>query len=147
MATSLLLSYPLLQSPQFPEQVSKKRTPCSIKPILLNNPSKTAFLNRHLFSYPLIKPRNRPFMIPLAVGNKTDETEFLVGEDSADFDLAKQKISSWIYFTGILGIVLFVLNVAWIDNSTGFGKDFITAVSSISDSHEVFTLIQIFCKK
>jgi zeta-carotene isomerase len=37
----------------------------------------------------------------------------------------------------ILGVVLFVLDVAWIDNSTGFGKDFISAVSSLSESPEV----------
>lgn len=61
----------------------------------------------------------------------------LVGEDSAVFEFAKQKISSWVYFTGVLGVVLFVLDVVWIDNSTGFGKDFINAVSSISDSPEV----------
>ena len=60
-----------------------------------------------------------------------------MGEDSAAFELEKQKISSWIYFTAILGTVLFVLNVAWIDNSTGFGKAFVEAVSGVSDSHEV----------
>ncbi|KAL6580040.1 hypothetical protein OROMI_008064 [Orobanche minor] len=65
------------------------------------------------------------------------EKELLVGEDSAVFELAKQKISSWVYFTGVLGVVLFILEVAWIDNSTGFGKDFINAVSTISDSLEM----------
>lgn len=70
----------------------------------------------------------------------------LVGEDSAEFDFAKQKISSWISFAAVLGIVLFVLDVAWIDNSTGFGKAFIDSVSTISESHEVvmFTLTLIF---
>lgn len=63
--------------------------------------------------------------------------ETLVGEDSAAFDLGEQRISSWVYFSAILGVVLFVLNVAWIDNSTGFGKAFIEAVSTLSDSHEV----------
>ncbi|KAL3507163.1 hypothetical protein ACH5RR_032545 [Cinchona calisaya] len=153
MATSFLLSNPLLQSPQFPKsnsllpkQFSKNRTPTySIKPVFLNNPSKTAFSNTpstHL----LLSPGNWRPLISLAVGNKSEEAEFLVGEDSAEFDLSKQKISSWIYFTGILGTVLIVLNVAWIDNSTGFGKDFISAVSSISDSHEVvmLTLTLIF---
>lgn len=61
----------------------------------------------------------------------------MVGEDSAEFDLSKQKISSWVYFSAILGVVLFLLNVFWIDNSTGFGKDFINAISSVSESHEV----------
>lgn len=67
------------------------------------------------------------------------EVESLVGEDSAAFDLGKQKLSSWIYFTVILGVVLAVLQVAWIDNSAGFGlgKAYIDAVSGISDSHEV----------
>lgn len=39
-----------------------------------------------------------------------------------------------------------MLDVAWIDNSTGFGKDFISAVSSLSESPEVvmFILILIF---
>jgi len=73
----------------------------------------------------------------------TDKDLGFVGEDSAVFELGKQKISSWIYFTAILGVVLYVLNVAWIDNSTGYGKAFIDAVSSLSDSHEV-TLLHFF---
>lgn len=73
----------------------------------------------------------------------TDKDLGFVGEDSAVFELGKQKISSWIYFTAILGVVLYVLNVAWIDNSTGYGKAFIDAVSSLSDSHEVVLLILI----
>ncbi|KAJ1407334.1 NnrU domain [Sesbania bispinosa] len=76
-----------------------------------------------------------------ADSDTTDST--LVGEDSAAFDLQSQKISSWVYFTAILGVVLFVLNVAWIDNSTGFGKAFVDAVSGISDSHEVVMLVLI----
>ncbi|BAT86641.1 hypothetical protein VIGAN_04431300 [Vigna angularis var. angularis] len=73
-----------------------------------------------------------------------NETELgLVGEDSAVFQLGEQKISSWIYFSAILGVVLYVLNVAWIDNSTGYGKAFIDAVSTLSDSHEVVMLILI----
>ncbi|KAL6191379.1 hypothetical protein ACLB2K_037770 [Fragaria x ananassa] len=65
-----------------------------------------------------------------------EEEQAVVGEDSAEFLLSKQKLSSWLYFTAILGTVLFVLNVAWIDNSTGFGKPFIEAVSELSDSPE-----------
>ncbi|KAF5480533.1 hypothetical protein F2P56_001274 [Juglans regia] len=70
----------------------------------------------------------------------------LMGEDSASFDLAQQKISSWIYFSLILGVVLFVLDFVWIDNSTGFGKAFVDAVSGLSGSHEVvmLTLVLIF---
>jgi zeta-carotene isomerase len=55
--------------------------------------------------------------------------------------LKKQKISSWIYFTAILGVVLFILNVVWINNETGFGKAFVDAVSSLSDSHEVMCML------
>ncbi|CAH1436465.1 unnamed protein product [Lactuca virosa] len=72
--------------------------------------------------------------------------DVLVGEDSANFDLAKQKITSWIYFTVVLGVVLFILDIAWLDNSTGFGKVFIDSVSSVSESPEVvmFLLTLIF---
>ena len=35
-------------------------------------------------------------------------------------------------------MVLFVLNVAGIDNSAGFGKAFVDAVSGVSDTHEFF---------
>lgn len=63
-----------------------------------------------------------------------------VGEDSAAFDLSEQSIYSWIYFGGILGVVLFLLDVLWIDNSTGFGKDFIAAISGASESQEVNNL-------
>ncbi|KAK9003063.1 hypothetical protein V6N11_060634 [Hibiscus sabdariffa] len=60
----------------------------------------------------------------------------LVGEDSAAFDLGTQSIVSWVYFT----VVLFVLDGVWIDNSTGFGKAFIDAVSTLSDSHGIVML-------
>ncbi|PON60175.1 NnrU domain containing protein [Parasponia andersonii] len=76
-------------------------------------------------------------------GDGEDEDSPLVGEDAAAFDLVKQKISSWVYFAGILGTVLFVLDVAWLDNSTGYGKPFIDAVSGLSDSPEVVMLILI----
>ncbi|KAE9604823.1 putative zeta-carotene isomerase [Lupinus albus] len=72
-----------------------------------------------------------------------DSSSNLVGEDSAVFNFQQQKISSWIYFTAILGVVLFILDVAWIDNSTGFGKPFVHAVSGFSQSHEVVMLILI----
>ncbi|KAM3702659.1 hypothetical protein ACJW31_04G041700 [Castanea mollissima] len=80
--------------------------------------------------------------------SKDDEDEALVvGEDSAFFDLARQKISSWLLFSLVLGVVLFVLDFAWIDNSgLGLGNAFIHAVSELSDSPEVvmLTLILIF---
>ncbi|KAJ8539759.1 hypothetical protein K7X08_014011 [Anisodus acutangulus] len=47
-------------------------------------------------------------------------------------------------FWWYLGVVLYVLNVIWIDNSTGFGKSFIDAVSTISDSHEIVMLSLTF---
>lgn len=59
------------------------------------------------------------------------------GEDSAAFDLGEQKLSSWVYFSGILGTVLFALNFVWIDPKTGFGTAFVDAVAGISESHEV----------
>ncbi|XVE60166.1 hypothetical protein DITRI_Ditri05aG0106100 [Diplodiscus trichospermus] len=73
----------------------------------------------------------------------SDDPLPLVGEDSAAFDLGTQNIVSWVYFTVILGVVLFVLDVAWIDNSTGFGKAFIDAVATLSDSHEIVMLVLI----
>lgn len=69
------------------------------------------------------------------------ETAELVGEDSAEFDLAEQKVSSWVYFGGVLGVVLFLLDVLWIDNSTGFGKVFIDSISSVTESPEVVMLL------
>ena len=78
-------------------------------------------------------------MAGTSIGETEEESvePVTVGEDSAAFDLGQQKISSWIYFGGILGVVLFLLDVVWIDNSTGFSKDFIAAVSGVSESHEV----------
>ncbi|CAN0898597.1 15-cis-zeta-carotene isomerase, chloroplastic [Linum grandiflorum] len=66
-----------------------------------------------------------------------------VQEDAALFRLDNQKLSSWLYFSLILGVVLFLLNLLWIDNSTGYGKAFVDAVSSLSDSPEVVMLILI----
>lgn len=61
-----------------------------------------------------------------------------VGEDAAVFNLFDQKLTSWVYFIAILGVVLFVLNVVWIDNTAGgVGKAFVDSVSGLSDSHEV----------
>ncbi|KAF2324142.1 hypothetical protein GH714_008078 [Hevea brasiliensis] len=76
--------------------------------------------------------------------NSSVSEESLVGEDSAAFELGKQKMLSWIYFSVILGVVLYVLDVAWIDNSTGYGKLFIDAVSGLSERHEAVMLILIF---
>lgn len=65
----------------------------------------------------------------------------LVGEDAAVFDLSSQKLSSWVYFSLILGTVLVVLNYIWIDPTTGYGNAFVQAISSVSDNHEVVMLI------
>lgn len=67
-----------------------------------------------------------------------------MGEDSAAFELGEQKIISWVYFSLVLGVVLFLLDLAWIDNSTGLGKAFIDALSELSDSHEVNSLFLFF---
>jgi zeta-carotene isomerase len=53
------------------------------------------------------------------------------------FRLGDQRVLSWAYFSGILAVVLYALNVLWIDPNTGFGTSFLDAVGSISDSHEV----------
>ncbi|XP_042492533.1 15-cis-zeta-carotene isomerase, chloroplastic [Macadamia integrifolia] len=87
------------------------------------------------------------FRLPTKILAGTSENpvsdELLVGEDSAVFDVGRQQISSWLYFAGILGTVLFVLDVVWLDSSTGYGKAFIDAVESLSESHEVLMLILI----
>lgn len=64
----------------------------------------------------------------------------IVGEDSARFELGEQKPSSWIYFTVVLGVVLFVLDVVWIDEGTGVGKGFVEVVERVSGSPEVAML-------
>ncbi|KAG7645867.1 15-cis-zeta-carotene isomerase [Arabidopsis thaliana] len=79
---------------------------------------------------------------PIASDSESSPT-LLIGEDSAAFELGKQKLVSWVYFGVVLGVVLFILNVVWIDNSTGFGKSFIDAVSNISGSPEVAMLMLI----
>ncbi|XP_061363761.1 15-cis-zeta-carotene isomerase, chloroplastic-like [Gastrolobium bilobum] len=94
-------------------------------------------------SKPLLLFSPKLFARASSAGDADTRDSSLVGEDSAAFDLQHQKISSWVYFTAILGVVLFGLNVAWIDASTGFGKAFVDAVSGISDSHEVVVLVLI----
>ncbi|KAK4260163.1 hypothetical protein QN277_003313 [Acacia crassicarpa] len=83
---------------------------------------------------------SRKFIACTSIGDTETKDSSLVGDDSAAFDLEEQKISSWIYFTVILGVVLFVLDVVWVDNSTWYGKAFIEAVPELSDSHEVLFL-------
>lgn len=119
-------------------------------------------------SLPPLKPFHSPKFSPLlshprpashSLSNKTiansssigsTETEdpvpdeSLLGEDSAAFRLSDQKLSSWLYFTAILGSVLFALNVFWIDPSSGFGTAFVDSISSISGSPEVSSPMTYF---
>ncbi|KAL0368605.1 UNVERIFIED_CONTAM: 15-cis-zeta-carotene isomerase, chloroplastic [Sesamum calycinum] len=139
MASSVLLSHPLSSQLHLPKRnllsPNRSRFPC----FYLKTADQCKSFNARLPNRPA-KLKN--FVLHVA---KTDvegrEGSQLVGEDSAVFELSKQKISSWVYFTGILGVVLYVLNVVWIDNSTGFGKVFIDALSSVSDSPEVVMLL------
>ncbi|KAK2990044.1 hypothetical protein RJ640_015435 [Escallonia rubra] len=138
MATSILLSSPFSSLPHLPKPQIISSRPTPIFPYLKHSIPFSS--TRQLPLKPL-----RIFRKISAVGGSdaSVQEEPLVGEDSAEFDLAKQKISSWIYFTGILGVVLLVLDVAWIDNSTGYGKVFIDALSGVSDSPEVVMILLI----
>lgn len=62
-----------------------------------------------------------------------------VGEDAAVFDLSREKLSSWVSFSAVLGVVLAILNYIWIDPKTGYGNTFIQVMSSVSENHEVRT--------
>ncbi|KAM7465769.1 hypothetical protein LguiB_013331 [Lonicera macranthoides] len=143
MATSILLSNPFTSSPLLPKpKILHSATPTShfLKPINIPN-SNPLFHKKTQFQFP---GNSLPICRKVLAVGETDGSvsdEPMVGEDSAEFDFAKQKIISWVYFTGVLGVVLFILDVGWIDNSTGFGKVFIDAVSSVSDSPEVVMLL------
>lgn len=117
-----------------------------------------------LLCLPPLKPLNSPNFSPVlshpklvahfvyhktvakssSIGSRETEDsipdESLLGEDSAAFQLSEQKISSWVYFTVILGSVLLALNVLWINPSTGFGTAFVDSISNISGSPEVSNL-------
>uniref|UniRef100_A0A2P2JFL8 Sodium symporter-related family protein n=1 Tax=Rhizophora mucronata TaxID=61149 RepID=A0A2P2JFL8_RHIMU len=150
MVTSILLSNPISCTPRRPTY----RTPCLrnmacltfaytlVKPNKILSPS-SEFLRLKLTRHSPDKILTRAAVRDGAETDSSSSAEGLVGEDSAAFELAKQKISSWVSFCLILGVVLLVLDVAWIDNSTGYGKTFIQAVSSVSDSHEVVMLFLI----
>lgn len=140
MASSLILSHPLSCLPRRELSVLNHRA----KPIWvtsipsLKNPTK-------FFPSKSCKILTRTSVRDANTSSSSSVSDdAVVGEDSAAFELGKQKISSWIYFSVILGVVLYVLDFAWIDNSTGFGKLFIDSVSTLSDSHEVVMLILIF---
>ncbi|KAL6968249.1 zeta-carotene isomerase [Sarracenia purpurea var. burkii] len=157
MATSLILSNPFSSFFHLPDKHNTVTSKSTSNIFTFSSPIKTSKSNSLLFvkknsrlSPKLLRTYRKILAGSSEIGetdvNSSDEEVVLVGEDSAEFDFAKQKISSWIYFSAILGIVLFVLDVAWINNSTGFSKAFIDAVSTISGSHEVvmLTLTLIF---
>ncbi|XP_072961474.1 15-cis-zeta-carotene isomerase, chloroplastic [Typha angustifolia] len=151
MASSLLLS--LSSSLSLPSKlhnrpISSFRSPPAIR---TSKPFKSSNLGRNYVA----PSSDRPLLVSgrihargTSIGDPETEDsvadDALVGEDSAAFDLGEQKLASWVYFTGILGAVLFGLNVVWIDPSTGFGSAFVDAVSGVSSSHEVGMLILIF---
>ncbi|CAK8578430.1 unnamed protein product [Lathyrus sativus] len=110
-------------------------------------PSSSSSYSKSKLNFSLSKPLIFSQKLVARASSEEHATEVrdsgLVGEDAATFDLEKQKLSSWVYFTAILGVVLFVLNLIWIDDSTGFGKVFVDTISGISDSHEVVMLVLI----
>ncbi|CAI5469899.1 unnamed protein product [Closterium sp. Yama58-4] len=67
----------------------------------------------------------------------------LVGEDAAVFSIDDQKTSSWAAFFGVLGVVMAILYVIWIDPDTGFGGAYIGLFESISDSREIQMLLML----
>lgn len=135
MASSLLLSTPFLSPHQRNPKSPISKPSLSLSSTSISRKFALSEFNRtiHFTPKPPLSQRRR-FIAGNSVG---DSDDFLIGEDSATFELSKQKISSWVYFTLILGVVLFALNFLWIDNSTGFGKYFIDALESIFQSPEV----------
>ncbi|XP_077228054.1 15-cis-zeta-carotene isomerase [Tasmannia lanceolata] len=145
MASSILLSIPSFSVYNRTLSVRAPSSPVTF-PKLPKNPS----LSKPLWKNPRIRNSLR-FCGKILAGTSASETdgnnseEFPVtGEDSAAFDLGEQKLISWVYFTGILGVVLFALDVLWIDPSTGYGKAFVDSLSGISESPEAVMLILIF---
>nr|ULG21191.1 15-cis-zeta-carotene isomerase [Solanum lycopersicum] len=143
MATSIFLSHPFSHLLSKHHKIPSPKQTIAIAYHSTNKPTtKTPFLPLPTSFFPFPSNPRKEFW-PISAGRtQTDEKDeiWAVGEDSAECELSKQKISSWVYFAGVLGVVLYVLNVVWIDNSTGFGKSFIDSVSSISDSPEIVML-------
>ncbi|XP_057758170.1 15-cis-zeta-carotene isomerase, chloroplastic [Arachis stenosperma] len=154
MASSLLLSTTTSFTSNHHSSPPLSTHPSNSISIRLNPKQTHRFQKCFLFHH-FNSPHTIPFLLSSRRGfdvvrtsirdadAETEQDSSLVGEDSAAFELGQQKLSSWVYFSVILGTVLFVLNVAWIDDSTGFGKAFVDAVSRVSDSHEVVMLILI----
>ncbi|RZS11542.1 hypothetical protein BHM03_00042866 [Ensete ventricosum] len=144
MASPLLLSI----STPFVRFRRRYLYPHNIAAPPLRYPSSLAFLNpiqsRNLWgtnSSNSLHLFGRAHARGTPTGGAESETPILdearVGEDSAAFELGEQRLSSWAYFTAVLGAVLVALNVLWINPSTGFGKAYIDAVSGLSPSPEV----------
>ncbi|CAH8355969.1 unnamed protein product [Eruca vesicaria subsp. sativa] len=134
----LLSSSPSLILPlRRPNSTLTRRTPSPLR--LTKSPTSPSFS-----SLSIRKILVRSTLREDPVSPDSELPTLLIGEDSAAFELGKQKLISWVYFGVILGVVLFILNLVWIDNSTGFGKSYIDAVSTISGSPEVAMLMLIF---
>ncbi|XP_010553627.1 PREDICTED: 15-cis-zeta-carotene isomerase, chloroplastic [Tarenaya hassleriana] len=141
MAASLLLSTspPLLLSPLRRSSAVVRRVTAFPRPFSPTHLSSTPVSDTLLVSRRLVRRsslRDEPV-------SSESESPLQFGEDSANFELGKQKILSWLYFGVVLGVVLFALDVVWIDNSTGFGKFYADAVSRVSGSPEVAMLVLI----
>lgn len=143
MASSFFLSAtpPLLRTPSLKSKVGV------FAPLPNHKLFKTSKFRTNLIKF---SPKLAPLAGETSIGGtKTDEEDLSdeampVGEDSAVFELGEQKVSSWIYFTLILGSVLFALNALWLSPSTGYGTVFADAVSGVTESKEISMLILIF---
>ncbi|KAL5703133.1 zeta-carotene isomerase [Ranunculus cassubicifolius] len=143
MASSILLSTPIYSLSHHSNNLkfSSFHKPVQKFPIFTKTSTQNPFKSLHILSRigarASVEEKNSVVL---------DDEFRVVGEDAASFDISEQKIESWVYFTVILGVVLFALDAVWIDSSFGFGygKAFVDAVSGISDSHEVVMLLLIF---
>lgn len=142
--------FPLLfSSSKQPHRRHRRPDAITLRPSSFSTPNFPTQLHFSLNS-PLISLRRR-FVAEASLrdgetGGSTSvsDDDGFVGEDAAVFNLFDQKLTSWVYFIAILGVVLFVLNVVWIDNTAGgVGKAFVDSVSGLSDSHEVVMLALI----
>ncbi|KAI3421764.1 NnrU domain-containing protein [Psidium guajava] len=141
MTSSLVLSSP----------ISRKMLPFRSTSRLLakpNRPTSSRFLLAPPPPWKVSQLSGKVLVRTSIRDSDTKETDSssspLVGEDSAVFEIGEQKILSWVYFSGIVGVVLFILNVAWLDGSPsglGLGKAFMDSVSGLSDSPEVVMLL------
>lgn len=144
MSSSIVLSNPIShKTPPFrsaPRLLPKTSRPTSSRFLLAPPaPSKVSRLSRKVIVRTSIRDNDAK-----ETSSSSSSGSPLVGEDSAVFEMEAQKIVSWVYFSVILGVVLFILKVAWLDESPsglGLGKAFIDSVSGLSDSPEVVMLL------